>query len=75
MTKKMFSIGIFMLLIAIYALYWQAQQQKQHVEAVVSEAQKSLKAVQKNPNYHLQPIQPQVIGHESQDLNPRVQSF
>ncbi|WP_122901894.1 hypothetical protein [Acinetobacter sp. B51(2017)] len=47
MIKITLSLAVFIACIATYMLYRQEQQHKQHVAAVVSEAQSSLQYVQK----------------------------
>ena len=56
MIKISLSLAVFIACIASYMLYRKEQQHKQHVAAVVSEAQYSLQHVQQNPHYRRQPI-------------------
>lgn len=66
MIKITLSLAVFIACIATYMLYRQEQQHKQHVAAVVSEAQSSLQYVQKKPHYRLQPIDTSTVVSEGE---------
>ena len=66
MLKIILSLAVFIALTATYVVYRQEQQHKQHVAAVVSDAQNSLQRVQQNPYYRNQPIETHVAGSEGE---------
>lgn len=66
MIKIMLSLAVFIAFTATYVVYRQEQQRKQHVAAVVSEAQNSLQRVQQNPHYRSQPVDTRSVVSEGE---------